>query len=282
MIKQKRGLALIAAVMLIVFVSIAVLGLTVFIVQWFSQINAEENSLKCLYLAQAGIHDAIYEVRSTYDPNDTNGYFTLGPATVDSGQTYRRGGTAADLLMVDTSDTSQGSKDLDGLEIQKATSSASPVVSIDRMIVSWTMDDSGGHGHGHGHGHDAPNLESIRIAGSNRWTGNLDSPADADLPNDYTLTNTETIPVNRLRFSDDMDDLISMSIQFVMTDGSTKTVDVYPASNNCAFTIKSTGKVSGSNIYRTIAADYNLRPDSYSTTSRIDNIYEINTEITSP
>jgi hypothetical protein len=278
MIKQEKGLALIAAVMLIVFVSIAVLGLTVFIVQWFSQINSEQLSLKCLYLAQAGIHDAIYEVRSTYDPNDTNGYFTLGQVTVDPGETYRRGGTAADLLMVDTSDTSQGSKDLDGLKIQKATSSASPVVSIDRMIVSWTMSDGGGHGHHH----DEPTLQSIRIAGSNRWTGNLDSPADADLPNNYTLTNTETIPVNRLRFSDDMDNLISMSVEFVMTDGSRKTVDVYPDSNNCVFTIKSTGKVSGSSIYRTIAADYNLRPDSYSTASRIDNIYEINTEITSP
>jgi len=79
-----------------------------------------------------------------------------------------------------------------------------------------------------------------------------------------------------------MNGLNSMTIQFVMTDGSSKTVDVYPDSNNCVFTIKSTGKVSGSSIYRTLAADYNLRPDSYSTTSRIDDIYEINTEITSP
>jgi len=270
MIRKKGGLALIAAVMLIVFVSIAVLGLTVFIVQWFSQINSEQLSLKCLYLAQAGIHDAIYEVRSTYDPNDTNGYFTLGQATVDPGQTYCRGGTAADLLMVDTSNTSQSGTDFEGLEIQKATSSASPTVSIDRMVVTWSKSGQ------------SRRLQSIRIAGSNRWTGNLNSPANADLPTNYTLTNTSTISVNRLRFNSSMNGLNSMTIQFVMTDGSSKTVDVYPDSNNCVFTIKSTGKVSGSSIYRTLAADYNLRPDSYSTTSRIDDIYEINTEITSP
>jgi hypothetical protein len=270
MIKQKKGLALIAAIMLIVFVSIAVLGLTVFIVQWFSQINSEQASLKCLYLAQAGIHDAIFEVRSSHFPSFTNGSFSLGQITVEPGETYHRGGTAADLLMVDTSDTSQGGTDVEDLRIQKATNSASPTVSIDRMVVTWSKSGQ------------SRSLQSIRIAGSNRWTGNLSSPANADLPVNYTLTGTATVSVDRLRFSASMNGLNSMSIQFVMTDGSTKTVSVYPDSNNCVFTIKSTGRVSGSSIYRTIAADYNLMPDSYSTTSRVDDIYEINTEITSP
>lgn len=257
--------------MLIVFISTAVLGITTFIVQWFSQLNAGQISTKCLYLAQAGIQDAIYEVRSTYNPDTTNGAFTLGLTTVDTGETYRRGGTAADLLMVDTSGTSQNSSDLLGLEIQKATNSVSPAVTISRLVVTWTKSGT------------SRNLRSIRIAGSNRWTGNLSSPANAVFPAPYTLnTIPTTITVDRLRFSGSMSGLSSMSIQFVMSDASTKTLAVYPASNNCIFTINSTGKVSGSNIYRTIKADYNLMPATYATTSRINDIDEINTEITSP
>jgi hypothetical protein len=271
MIKKTKGIALIAAIMLIVFISTAVLGITTFIVQWFAQLNADQISAKCLYLAHAGIQDAIYEVRSTYNPDTTNGSFTLGLATVDTGETYRRGGTAADLLMVDTSDTSQDSQDLEGLEIQKATSSVSPAVAIDRMLVTWVKSGT------------SRNLRSIRFNGSNVWTGNLSSPANANLSPNYTLnTAPTTISVDRLRFSGSMSGLSSMSIQFVMTDGSTKTAVVYPASNNCIFTINSTGKVSGSNIYRTIKADYNLMPATYATTSRINDIDELNTEIASP
>lgn len=268
---KKKGIVLIVAIMLIVFISIAVLGLSTFIVQWFSQINADQISTKCLYLAQAGIHDAIYKVRSTYNPPTTNGSFTLGLVTVDAGETYRRGGTAADLLMVNTSATSQSGSDLIGLRIQNATSSAAPALTISRMVVTWSKSGA------------SRNLRSIMIGGVDRWTGNLNSPANAIFLTPYTLNTTPiTIAVNRLRFSGSMAGLTSASIQFVMSDGSTKAVAVYPASNNCLFTIKSTGKVSGSNIYRTIKVDYNLKPNTYATASRIDNINEINTEITSP
>jgi hypothetical protein len=271
MIKKNKGIALIAAIMLIVFASVAVLGLSTFIAQWFQQLNAGQASSQCLYLAQAGIHDAIYKVRSTYNPNTTNGSFALGLSTVDAGETYRRGGTGADLIMVDTSVTAQDSSDLLGLRIQNATSSVSPAVTIDRMVVTWVKSGT------------SRKLQSIRFNGSNVWTGDLSSPANADFSPDYTLNTTPaTIRVNRLRFSGSMSGLSSMTIQFVMSDASTKDVTVFPASNNCVFTIKSTGKVSGSNIYRTLKADYNLMPATYATTSRIDDIDEINSEITSP
>lgn len=264
-------MALIAAVMLIVFITIAVLALATFIVQWFGQLNTDQIKAKCLYLAQAGIHDAIYKVRFTHNPPTTNGSFTLGLFTVNTGETYRRGGTAADLLMVDTSATSQSGSDLIGLRIQNATSSVSPAVTISRMVITWVKTGA------------ARTLRSIRIGGVDRWIGNLSSPANAVFPTPYTLDTTPTtVAVDRLRFSGSMAGLTSMSIQFVMSDASTKTIAVFPASNNCIFTIKSTGKVSGSNIFRTIQADYDLMPTTYATTSRINNINEINTEITSP
>jgi len=270
---NQRGIALVAAIMLIVFASIAVLGVVVFIAQRFQQYSVEEVFSKTIYLAQAGIHDAIYKVRSTYNPTTTNGSFTLGLATVDAGETYRRGGKAADLLMVDTSNTSQSSTDLLDLKIQKAISSVSPAVTISRMVVTWVKTGT------------ARTLSSIRINGTNipATISPSSTPATATFTTPYTLNSTPTtITVNRLRFSGSMSGLSSMSIQFVMSDASTKTVAVYPASNSCQFTINSTGKVSGSNIYRTIKATYDLMPTTYATTSKIVDIDEINTEITSP
>jgi len=273
MIKKRKGLALIAAIMLIVFVTIVVFSLTTFIVQWFSQIDADQINSKCLYLAQAGIQDAIYDVRFSRNLPSRYGSFTLGLNTVDVGETYRRGGTAADLMMVDTSNTSQSGQDLTGLRIQNATSTVSPAVAISKMVITWVKSGT------------VRTLVSIRIGGVNipATISPASSPATAVFTTPYVLNTTPTfIAVNRVRFSGNMSGLSSMIIQFVMSDASTKTVSVFPASNNCIFTIKSTGKVSGSNIYRTIKADYNLMPTTYATTSRISDIDEINTEITAP
>lgn len=261
-------MALIASILLIIFISIAVLGVTVFIVQWMSQLRTQCLRTKCFYLAQAGIQDAIYEVRSTYNPTTTYGYYSLGLNTVDTGETFRRGGLAADLLMVDTSGANLSGRDLLGLKIQKATNSATPAVTIASMVITWTKTGT------------TRTLSSIRIGGTQRWSGSASSPVNVNIT-DVALTTTNTMAIDRLRFSGTIN-LTSLSIQFVMTDGSSKMVTCYPATNNCAFTIKSTGKVSGSNIYRTLQFVYNLTPTSYATTSRIDDYDEINTEITSP
>ncbi|MDD5691273.1 MAG: hypothetical protein PHC37_06235 [Candidatus Omnitrophica bacterium] len=281
MIKNKKGLALIVVIMLIVFVAICVLGISTFIVQWLEQLNADQINAKCLYLAQAGVQSALYNVRNIYiSTYNTLGYYATGLFTVDSGETYRLGGNAADFLMVYTSDTRAQGTEFLGLYIQNATNSALPVVSIDRMVVTWTI--SGGGGGGHWWWGSSATLQSIRIGGWDRWTGNLNSPANADFITNYTLTGTSAISVDRLRFSSSIQNLSSMSIEFVMTDGSSKTVAVYPPSDTCQFTINSTGKVSGSSIYRTIRATYDLTPLNFNTDSKIVDIDEINTEITSP
>lgn len=273
MIKKRKGLALIAAIMLIVFVSIAVLGLSVFIVRWFSQLNANQINSKCLYLAQAGIHDAIYKVRSTYlNPSTTYGSYTTGLTTVDTNATYRRGGTAADFLMVNTAGASWNSSTyiLSGINVQKAISSATPVVTIASVNICWTKSSA-----------TARNINRVTIGGTT-WTYTIASatcPGNIIDGTDVVLS-TSFVPLT-IRWANSIT-LTNVTVQFNMTDGSTKTAVLWPASNNCFFTIKSTGKVSGSNIYRTIQANYNLMPTTYATTSRIDDIDEINTEITSP
>lgn len=271
---RKKGIALIAAIMLIAFISTAVLGLSVFIGGWIRQIEADLINTKCLYLAQAGIHDAIYKVRSTYlQPATTLGSYTTGLTTVDAGETYRRGGTAADFLMVSTAGAiwNSGTRTLSGIRLQKATSSALPTVTIDSVNICWTRSSSSNR-----------NVNRVTIGTTNYTVNVAQSACPGGLANftDRTLSNTSFVAF-ALRWSNSIT-LTDVVVQFNMTDGSSKTVDLWTLNNSCQFTINSTGKVAGSNTYRTIQATYDLMPTTYATTSRIVDIDEINTEITSP
>jgi hypothetical protein len=251
--------------MLIVFVSIAILGVTAFIIQRLLENTSNQINTQCIYLAQAGLHDAIYWYR--FHDSTANGYFTFGRTNIDANNFFVLGGAASDLLMVDTSGSYIGPttgpswqryRGLYGLNIQNATNSKT--ITIDRMIVTWN---------------NSQRLRIIRIAGSNLWAGNRSSPVNANLIPDFPLNTIPNIySINYLRFSGDMRGA-TISIQFMMTDGSTSRVlTVYPASQNNSFTVKTTGKTTGSNIYRTTQADYNAL------TGKITNYYEINTEIT--
>jgi hypothetical protein len=216
-----------------------------------------------VYLAQAGMNNAVYWYR--FRDLTGSGYFSLGQTNIDASNFFVLGGTAADLLMVNTSGSYLGPttgppglryRKLNGLTIQNATNSQT--IAIDRMVVSWD---------------NSKKLKTIRIDGSDVWTDNLSSPVNADIT-DFLLDTTTPYSIDYLEFSGDMTDVTTISIQFIMTGGSSKTLTVYPASNNYSFTAKATGKTTGSNIYRTIQADYNAL------TGKITNYNEINTEIT--
>ena len=239
---NNKGITLISAIMLIVFASIAVLGVTVFIIERLNQFGQEENNLKFISLAQAGIQEAIYNFR--FRDLTGNGYFPLGTVNIDSNQSYQLSASAADLLMVNTATAAtggSGNSDIRNLSIQNATNSNT--VTIARMIISWN---------------NSRTLRIIRINGGNRWTGNLSSPANANIT-DFTLNTTPTVyAVNYLRFSGNMNGA-KISVQFIMTDGLSKTLEVFPASNNNKFTVDAAGKLLGVAQNRTITADYNAR-----------------------
>lgn len=247
--------------MLIVFASAAVLGVTVFIVQRLSQQNVDETSARCLYLAKAGIHNAAYFYR--FNDLSGPGHFSLGQTNVDASKFFVVGGNDADFLMVNTSTAAigglGGNRDLLNLTIQNANDSRA--ITIDRMIVTWN---------------NVRRLQAIRIAGSNLWSGPASvSPVNANLIPNFNLNTTPTISaINRLRFNGNMNTPgLVITIQFLMTDGSSRTVQVYPASAQYNFTVKSTGKTAGSNIYRTVQGDYNALAGNFT------NYNEINTEI---
>ncbi|MBI5150549.1 MAG: hypothetical protein HZA28_07255 [Candidatus Omnitrophica bacterium] len=257
---HKRGLVLLASIILLVFASIAVLSVTTFIVQRFSGNRVQQRSLQSVYLAQAGINQAIYYYRLR--DASGNGYFSLGQTNVDPTSYFILGGTFADLLMVNTATAALTNSNtrLSNVKIQNATNSNTIV--IDRMIVNWSGVASDRR------------LTRIDINGSTLWTGSLATPADANLSPNFTLnTSPSTYSVNSLRFNLSMAGVTYIDVQFVMTDGSSKTVRIYPASNNFRFIVKASGKKTGSSLYRTIQAEYNAN------TGKVVDYREINTQM---
>lgn len=245
--------------MLIVFVSIAVLGISTFIIQRLSQNETKAILTRCIYLAQAGIHRAIYDYRRR--DQGGNGYFSLGQTNIDANNYFILSANAGQLLMVNTSAAALGPtggpvanrfRRLLNLTMQKATNSQN--ISIDRMIVTWN---------------NARLLHQIRIRGSTVWDSppplnDLPSPADVNI-NNVNLNNTNTVRINWLEFNGNMTTVptippaspLTITIQFIMTDGSSRTVTGYPASNNFNFSVDASGGVTGSNMQRTMRVDYN-------------------------
>lgn len=363
---HKRGVTLVTSVILIVFASGSVLSTTTFIVQRFSQNRAKLRRTQSLYLAQAGVHNAIYNFR--FNAQAGNGYFSLGQTNVDTENYFVVGGTDADMLMVDTSqsylggtatqgecqaygracsdncnaqrdacyaqcdsnratcraqadsdwqacraacpggqagaacrancdaqrdaaralcdavwnacrqdcdtarqscrDSCNAQQDacIDGtklIDIYLQNATNSKTITIDRMIVTWQ---------------NTQNLVEIMINGTIVWSGSLPSPADADLNPNFPFNAVPTNPtkylMDYLKFSGNMSG-VATSVQFVMTDGSmTENIPVFPASNNFNFTVKSTGKTTGPNLYKTLEARYNAL------TGKVIDYGEINVEIT--
>lgn len=360
---HKRGVTLVTSVILIVFASVSVLSTTTFIVQRFSQNRAKLRRTQSLYLAQAGVHNALYNFR--YNDTTANGYFSLGQTNVDTENYFVVGGTDADMLMVDThlsylggtatqgecqatgracTDDCNAQRDacraqcdadwsacwaradanrdacraacpggqagvacrancdairdaeralcdairtacrqdcdtarqscrdscnaqqdacIDGtklIDIYLQNATNSKTITIDRMMVTWQ---------------NTQNLVEIMINGTIVWSGSLPSPADADLNPNFPFDAVPTkYLMDYLKFSGNMSG-VATSVQFVMTDGSmTENIPVFPASNNFNFTVKSTGKTTGPNLYRTLKARYNAL------TGKVVDYGEINVEIT--
>lgn len=249
-----QGMALIAMVMLIVFVAIAVLGVSTFIIEGLRHAEARRQNVASAFLAQAGIHGSLYYFR--FRDQSGNGYFTKGQTNIDAQNFFYVDATDADTLMVRTNQAALGNSDRDvtGLRIQNATNSNT--ITIDRIVVTWD---------------NASLLQQIRINGTNYWTGSAASPVNADLSPNFTLNTTPTLyQINRLRFSAAMSGA-TITLQFIMTDGTTRTLTAYPASDNNNFTVKAMGKTTLSNLYRTVRADYNAL------TGKIFDYEEINT-----
>lgn len=243
---NKKGIALVAIIILIIFVGLAVGGVTTFIAQRLIQVDTQQRDMRCRYNAQAGLHYAIYQRRAS-------GSNFSGTVTIDSNNSARvsttggGGGGAASSLIIDARAASlaSGNRNLQGIVL--TNSSASPI-TIDRMIITWTG--------------TSRTLQNIVINGITVWSGSVTtSPANVNITN-FTLNAGASYPLTRIRWSGSMNGR-TMTLQCVMTDASTTSIcTVYPApASTCqassSLTIQSTGRTAGSGMYRTVQATYN-------------------------
>ncbi|MBU0548188.1 MAG: hypothetical protein KJ710_06865 [Candidatus Omnitrophica bacterium] len=258
MSRKRKGLALIAAIMLMVFVSIAVLGLSVFIVGWYGQIDTAERGGRCIYNSAAGVHYALYQYRNS-------AVLTSGTFTIDANNNFTVSTTpdAASSLVIDATGSSLASanRNLQGVTLTNSSSSA---IIIDRIIVTWIG--------------ASRTLQTIRIGNSNVWATDVSlSPADCNI-DDTAISAGDTVNLTRIRWNSSMSGL-TITLQFVMTDGSISSVcTAYPSpGSTCttaavALTIKSMGKTTGSNQYRSVEAAYNIATGNVSDYDEINQV----------
>jgi len=257
-LRNQQGIVLAAMVMLMVVAAITVLGVSIFVIQRLEQTEVRLTRTAAINLAEAGINRALYDYR--FRDLSGNGYVTLGQTNLTAQRFFVLGADAADLIMVNTAGAffinAGVNYFLEGLTLQNATNSKA--ITIDRMIVTWD---------------NSADLRRIVINGSTVWSGNDASPVDADIPNVTLNTVPSTVNIDNLRFQGNMTGS-NINIVFVMTDGTQRSVDVFPASNQFDFWLSATGKTSVSNIWRTVRARYNA------ITGAVDNYAEISTQIT--
>lgn len=65
---KSRGFALVAVLLIVIIVPIAVFGITFFITSSITRYEAQTRSVKALYLAESGIHRAVFNIKSTGSP----------------------------------------------------------------------------------------------------------------------------------------------------------------------------------------------------------------------
>lgn len=249
-------MALVAAIMLIVFVSIAVLGLSTFIVGWYKQIDSAEIEERCIYNAMAGINYALYQYRKDSTHTLTSGTFNIDGinftlSTVASGGGGGGGGGGGtSSLVVNATGAYLGDNGriLQGVTIRN--SSASPI-TINKIVVTWTGSNR---------------MANIQLNGSTVWSGSAySSPATVNIANTTIPANT-TFPLNLIQFNNPISSA-NITLSFVMTGGITTTAcTTWPRQTSvCAqtsevgeLTINSTGRTSGSNQYRSVQATYTI------------------------
>jgi hypothetical protein len=249
---QRKGIALIAVILLLTFVAVAISGVSSFIAQRLIAVDTQQRDMRCRYNAQAGLAYALYQYR-----NSGTTYASPQLVTIDSNNyayitsAGGGGGGAAASLVIDARPVTNPppNRELQGITI--SNTSTSSTITIDRMILTWTG--------------TSRTLQRIRINGSDVWSGSISgNSADANITN-FTLNPSTTYTINYIRWNSAVNGR-TVTLQCVMTDGSSTTICTIfnagsPPTSTCttsgALTINSTGRTQGTGLYRTMQATYN-------------------------
>jgi hypothetical protein len=132
-------------------------------------------------------------------------------------------------------------------------------LTITQMAVTWTT--------------AGRNLQQIWINGIQRWSGSAASGQIINI-SDVSGIDPAGVTDNRLLFDADMQTgALTATVTYYLSDNSARTVTLWPTANDFRFTVKASGKKTGSILYRTIQAEYNA------TTGKIMDQREIDTQM---
>lgn len=243
---NNKGIMLIGLIVIIVALSIVALGIATFLTESLRSNAVDINQEKALYMAQAGIMQAIA------DYNEAGAgaglWDSVENENVDD-EFYFHLGKDANFLLVDASGPQIDGQEYKRIPIKNINDTDS--ITITDLVVSWTF---GG------------NLIEVTLAGSSVWTGTETSPASID------ITNTALASEDEHSADDDQIWEFSSAISgdiictFIFSDGSQ--VKAYllkdDLSGNSEFSITATGETrSGSKVEarRTITASYDTATD---------------------
>lgn len=222
--------------MLMGFASIAVLGLSFFIIENSRKSTSSIAGLQSFYLAEAGAQESFYSFRQ-------DGYFSLGERELASNQRYTLEGEQSGLLMVNVQNSRidvisehQQRYEVSGILAKSATDSLS--LRVVGMVITWDIAEA--------------RLRWIKIGTDTVWNGNMRSPAVCNIKDTAVDTDGDIIT---LRYDKADISAIGVQIEFVMEDGSRKTVPAYPPSDISNFIVSSVGTAEMSTLSRTTAIE---------------------------
>lgn len=238
---NNKGIMLIGVIIIIVFLSIVALGITTFLTEALRSNAISINQEKALYMAQAGIMQAIA------DYSESGGGAGLWDSVQNEnvdGEFYFHLGEDANFLLIDASSPKIDGQDYKRIPIKNINDTDS--ITVTSLVVSWTF---GG------------NITGVTLAGSSVWSGTQSSPATLD------ITDTALASEDEHAGNDDQVWEFSSAISgdiictFIFSDSSQ--VKVYLLKNdlsgNSEFSITATGEArSGSAVEarRTLTASY--------------------------
>jgi len=199
--------------------------------------------------------------------NDVGGLLNVMSQTVASAGTAT--GTAKLAAVASGQETQTGTfifrpavvpRRLDYGRIKSAIDPGTRTLTMTQMAVTWTT--------------PGRNLTEIWLNGSSVWSGSVTSGQPVDMIPDIFSINPAGLTDNRLVFNGDMQiGSLTLTATYYLSDNSTRMVTLWPNSDNFRFTVKASGKKTGSSLYRTIQAEYNAN------TSKVVDYREIATQM---
>lgn len=249
LVRNKKGITLATAVILILFASAVALSTAVFIGQRFSQQSTEGIFTKVIYLAQAGLNYAIYQYRNSATlfsgtvNLDANNYAVV--STTGGG-----GSGQAALLQINATGSYLGNANKNVLGITLNNTSLTSSITLAQVILYF--------------GSGTTRFDQLRINAVNVYSTDTNiatTPVTMNMTDVVIPANT-TRTVNYVRWKNALAGT-PLYMGFIMGDGTTTTMcQIYPAptaicQSTGVLTIKSMGRTTGSNIYRTVQGTYN-------------------------